>query len=162
MRPFYKSRLFWCGVPGLVFLLWVWWDSGGCISFVRWGPSGDEKGVEVMVGDVVWRRTKQSWSGSAGRRPISVARIDLREDPLSRTGPARARQFDLQPLFRVSTEVYGKEPRVVHERLVRAAFWGVVAGYVVVWLGLVFAWRWRKRRVMGRLTESVMETEVAG
>ncbi|WP_341405328.1 hypothetical protein [Luteolibacter soli] len=62
----------------------------------------------------------------------------------------------------MSTEVYGKEPRVVHERLVRAAFWGVVAGYVVVWLGLVFAWRWRKRRVMGRLTESVMETEVAG
>ena len=27
IRPWYRSRLFWLGVPGLVFLLWLWWDS---------------------------------------------------------------------------------------------------------------------------------------
>ena len=25
IRPWYRSRLFWLGLPGLVFLLWLWW-----------------------------------------------------------------------------------------------------------------------------------------
>jgi hypothetical protein len=28
IRPWYRSRLFWLGVPGLVFLMWGWWKSG--------------------------------------------------------------------------------------------------------------------------------------
>jgi hypothetical protein len=28
IRPWYRSRLFWLGVPGLVFLVWGWWKSG--------------------------------------------------------------------------------------------------------------------------------------
>ncbi len=31
-RPFYRSRLFWLGLPGLVFLLWGWWMSMGYFS----------------------------------------------------------------------------------------------------------------------------------
>ena len=41
-RPFYRSRLFLLGLPGLVFLFWMWWDSGGCYSqcLVGGGRSG--------------------------------------------------------------------------------------------------------------------------
>lgn len=41
-RPFYRSRLFWLGLPGLAFLFWIWWDSGGHSSqcYVTGGRSG--------------------------------------------------------------------------------------------------------------------------
>jgi hypothetical protein len=39
-RPFYRSRLFWLGLPGLVFLLWSWWDSVGENKGVAWTSGG--------------------------------------------------------------------------------------------------------------------------
>lgn len=36
IRPWYRSRLFWLGLPGLAFLLWAWWDSGKSYSGITW------------------------------------------------------------------------------------------------------------------------------
>ena len=44
-RPFYRSRLYWLGLPGLLFLLWVWWDSGGNYSDF----SGYERGSRIAT-----------------------------------------------------------------------------------------------------------------
>ncbi len=35
-RPFYRSRLFWLGLPGLVFLLWAWKGSVGWSKGLAW------------------------------------------------------------------------------------------------------------------------------
>lgn len=39
-RPFYRSRLFWLGLPGLVFLLWGWWISTGNLSWTGFLGAG--------------------------------------------------------------------------------------------------------------------------
>ena len=53
-RPVYRSRLFWLGVPGLVFLLWVWWDSGGRVSYAKWVRGNTVDDVRVTGGRVDW------------------------------------------------------------------------------------------------------------
>jgi hypothetical protein len=36
IRPWYRSRLFWLGLPGLAFLLWAGWDSERNFSEMAW------------------------------------------------------------------------------------------------------------------------------
>lgn len=36
IRPWYRSRLFWLGIPGLLFLLWWWLASQRPSGFVGW------------------------------------------------------------------------------------------------------------------------------
>lgn len=56
-----RSRVFWFGVPGLVFLLWGWWDSS------RWESSGSVSASSWFC-DVMQRQ---------GYVQIDVSRSDL-------------------------------------------------------------------------------------
>jgi hypothetical protein len=40
IRPWYRSLLFWLGLPGLVFLLWGWADSTRFLSILKWQSKG--------------------------------------------------------------------------------------------------------------------------
>ncbi len=55
-RPFYRSRLFWLGLPGLVFLLWGWEISIEYYSHIHFGGShhwviGQSWGVVFAMSD---------------------------------------------------------------------------------------------------------------
>jgi hypothetical protein len=56
----FRSRAFWFGVPGLVFLLWGWWDSMGDRSGVDFGLWG----VGQSAGDVYAYCFSDGWPDS--------------------------------------------------------------------------------------------------
>lgn len=45
IRPWYRSRLFWLGLFGLVFLLWCWWDSMEHATWVSLSMDATPSGV---------------------------------------------------------------------------------------------------------------------
>ena len=151
-RPLYRSRLFWLGVPGLAFLLWVWWDSGGYVSYVAYERGNELRQVEVSRGGVLWTYALDlKPTGHAAVRPLRSGRIELAKMGVETTG----RRLDFSEAFEsevrmVTVPAFGVEKEV---HTVRLALWVIVLGYAAMWLGGVFAWRWRKVRVMRRLTE---------
>jgi hypothetical protein len=159
MRPLYRSRLFWLGVPGLVFLLWVWWDSGGYVSFAAYERGNELRQVEVGRGGVLWTYAfDPKPTGHAAVRPFRAERIELAKMGVETKG----RRLDFSEAFKrerrmVSLPAFGVKKEV---HTVLLALWVIVLGYIAMWLGGVFAWRWWKVRVMRRLTE--MGAEVAG
>jgi hypothetical protein len=54
IRPFYRSRLFWLGLPGLVFLLWAWAQSNRSQTRVYLVPSI----LCSTQGKVFWHRLR--------------------------------------------------------------------------------------------------------
>ena len=164
MRPFYRSRLLWLGVPGLVFLLWVWWDSGKWDTFVFRTRDGFMEEVRVSRGQVEWERSaytnpeirqvfRDSFPGvfDSGR---SKHRGDFgwadrgEMDLLSKQ---REGGFDLRKGvdWETGCVVKGGMAGPVEVQGFRLALWVVVLGYVMVWLGAVVWWQRRKARVVG-------------
>ena len=58
-RPL-RSRAFWFGVPGLLFLLWWWWFSIGCWSGVGFGATRP-LGIVQSRGDLVPFWNSDGW-----------------------------------------------------------------------------------------------------
>ncbi|WP_341405324.1 hypothetical protein [Luteolibacter soli] len=143
-------------MPGLVFLLWVWWDSGGWDSSVVRTVRGNVfHVVKVRGGLVEWQRDE--YLGTApiltGKSyfDLHVYRTEVEEPPLSeRAGQVAGRRFDFPAAYEKERQTLRGERAVMTERidLARVALWVVVAGYGMVWLGAVSAWQWRKARVM--------------
>lgn len=159
MRPCYKSRLFRLGVPGLVFLLWVWWDSGRYMSAVSWDGSNGNQRLLVHRGEVEWRRIRDNSFGSVG------AGFAMKRDPeweFDENGVLRElnRQFDLPKALMWAPDVYelGRLRREILD--VSVALWVVVLGYGMMWLGAVIAWERRQARERRCLTEMEREKEV--
>ncbi|MEK7951667.1 hypothetical protein [Luteolibacter soli] len=148
MRAFYKSRLFWCGVPGLVFLVWAWWDSGGYESQVGWMGKGRVRGVLVSRGAVGWVDGEDTLMRALGVKggPCWSREVLSKFDE---NGGLAQREcgFDVRPFFERGALVIDEE-MIVDDVDGRVAMWGVMACYAVIWLGAVGAWQWRKRRVM--------------
>ncbi|MEK7951664.1 hypothetical protein WKV53_14195 [Luteolibacter sp. Y139] len=159
MRAFYKSRLLWCGVPGLVFLVWAWWDSGRNADEVSWRQGRHSHIVMVTSGAVWWQDTRDEESNSVAEL-VYVGRVAMVDRA---RGTVRERGFEFPEAYSWTCEVTpfgeGEEVRTCE---LWVALWLMVLGYVGVWLGVVFAWRWRKRRVMRRLTDFAKGTEVVG
>ena len=51
IRPWYRSVLFWLGIPGLLFLLWAWWHSN---SFHRAVFLSESSHLSTTQGKVLW------------------------------------------------------------------------------------------------------------
>ncbi len=86
-RPFYRSRLFWLGLPGLVFLLWGWWLSTGHWSGAgfaeprAWGLGqigGEVYGVWDAGGGPEWRNFNGGHR-KVGAEDIAVVKRDWAE-----------------------------------------------------------------------------------
>ena len=153
VRRFYKSRLFWLGVPGLVFLLWVWWDSGRYESSVYWS----EKKWEVFAGVYGGKaHFCLSWA-LGGTVFMEVHDADRVEWGMAKgdVNP-RARRFDFVEGFALETDSSAD----YRSFDLQVGLWMIVASYVALWLGAVVVWERRKMRVMRDLTDSVMEKEV--
>ena len=150
IRPFYRSRLFWLGVPGLVFLMWAWWDSGGNTTGVRWYRGREFLRAEVGVGHLELSRTTEL---KPRKRiilnPFAVSRDELYEEETDRTVRRRDRQWDFRPAFeRPQPESVDPFEPMFKVSGIGIAVWMIVLSYLVLWLGTVWAWQRRKARLL--------------
>jgi hypothetical protein len=120
-RPFYRSRLFWLGLPGLVFLLWAWWLSTGHYSGAGFGGW-----VIGQMGGEVFAR----WD--ADGRPdwveFGAGHRDMKEGEAQEMKGMLPAVRELFPSYRIIFIPY---------------FWPVLA-YTATWL-LTLAW-WQRRK----------------
>lgn len=164
LSGFLRSRLFWLGVPGLMFLLWGWWDSGKYSSDVVWRRGLADRAVAVAAGRAEWRTIV--WvPGSSGRVDrFFVHHSEMREMESFEEGPKgrRGRRFDFPQAFMVDAERGAPGARVAEMRRVQVAMWVVVLGYAAAWLGGMWWWERRQAQVRRDLTEAMMNAEEAG
>ncbi|MEK7954092.1 hypothetical protein [Luteolibacter soli] len=115
VRPWYRSRLFWAGMFGLLFLLWAWWNSGAYSSTFTAESRGGEPILhgEVSSGSLLVRWQRRNVSLSPLQWTFTADRWGLGEhDPATRAPTPRPRQFDVVWALRVKEERdgLGKNP----------------------------------------------------
>ncbi len=146
VRPWYRSRLFWLGLPGLVFLLWLWLAkarqsftfghnaiTGTAESTSRWISTSDgsihqttykNSGTGWPPG-FHWHGFHGSGAGFDPGKPVTY--------------------FPLRPFGIIHATTYYGEYREI-----RLAWWVVISAYTAVWLGAVACWQRRKARLNRR------------
>lgn len=124
----FRSRAFWFGVPGLVFLLWGWWVSMGHRSWVAF----DTVGIGHSAGEVYAYCFSDDMLvlGDMGVGHYEVAPVDALEWKKDLIDSPK-----VFPDFRVTFVPY---------------YWMIVA-YVAGWAGLVL---WRSRKYRSLLSKS--------
>ncbi|MEK7951669.1 hypothetical protein [Luteolibacter soli] len=151
-RPFYKSRLFWCGVPGLVFLVWAWVISFHHVPRVMSWVSSVGPGISAGYNE---------WEARLQQGKVIFHRGLLLSAPPGVKAHGSGPGFDYNGYLYLQDKPtqWGRDVTVTGlQRLgkkcsIREVEWWlsmrfVVAGYVGVWLGMVWWWQWRKRRVV--------------
>ena len=155
MRPWYRSRLFWLGLPGLVFLLWCWWD-----SMQRWteislswhgppngGPFGPPtEGCFLACGDGVLLvgPTYDPFAPVPGRLGIG---LDMTRIPMDFLADPFAPEAELEPRSGFPAAwTYSKDDDPFSRGRLGVAIWWVVIVYAGVLAGVTAAWQRRKRR----------------
>ncbi|RYD33942.1 MAG: hypothetical protein EOP87_10105 [Verrucomicrobiaceae bacterium] len=131
-RSFHRSRLFWLGLPGLIFLAWVWL---GTRPHFFWMQKGTPAAIVLLGTDsgsyrIAWTRrlSPQIHFTVTGIRSRSST-----QDPAPLFPPAFSHLTDESPGIRRSSEV-------------RIAHWLAVAIYLALWLTTCALWQHRKHR----------------
>ncbi|WP_035604340.1 hypothetical protein [Haloferula sp. BvORR071] len=133
MKQLFRSLTFWLGLPGLLFLLWAWWDSSKFDSdalMYSWGflaRNGDSQFTITILEDY-----KSYWmlSGSLGfdRQPRAESRLFFPSARIDRmTEPHWTRIF------------------IPH--------WQVVLAYAIPW-SVLFLWSRRRIRLRAVMLEA--------
>lgn len=132
-RPFYRSRLFWLGLPGLVFLLWGWWLSLGHYSGAGFG-GGQNWVIGQMGGEVIAR-----WDADGGPDWVEfgAAHRDMKEGEAQEMKGMLPAVREMFPSYRIVFIPY---------------YWPVLA-YTATWLLTLAWWQRRKTRMMKLHTE---------
>jgi hypothetical protein len=156
IRPWYRSRLFWLGLPGLLFLCWAWNRSNSTRAITHLGPSSGWAGSGH--GNFLWFRVRTKGDELIG--------LDLRN------GQASEEQYfnSSSPKYAVprgSTVTspvspappWFPEPRWQAARLAAGTslyaslpYWLLIVGYATLWLGGLAFWQRRKARLLKRHT----------
>lgn len=153
-RPCYRSRLFWFGLPGLVFLLWAWGRSNS-LSTHTTIQSGF---LRSSHGKLFWYAPSETM-----KHPIQV---DFREGdvevleqffismpgvrvPSGRTTiePVPATERRWFPPLRWRSKSFGAGASV---RFLSLPYWLMTLGYTCLWLGAVAGWQRREARLSRR------------
>ena len=157
IRPWYRSRLFWLGVPGLLFLLWAWGDSNRLGRRVFLQPGW----VYSTHGKLLWYCVQSDGSlrvaislRDATATPVSAPAIlpKVRHSaPLRRfftsTVPVRVSERRWLPPVRWTAERFN--PRSSYY-LLSVPYWLLTAGYASLWLAVLAGWQRRKARLLNR------------
>lgn len=132
IRPWYRSRLFWLGLPGLVFLCFSWGRGGANTTSIWWSGS---RGALTLCDDN--QRLEISWieglKGFGFQIQSDSAHPEV--DALHRLSPLQVRRFPEYHFPKVSVLV---------------AYWMLLLLYLVVWLGALAGWQRRKARLIRR------------
>jgi hypothetical protein len=134
ISPWYRSRLFWFGLLGLLFLLWGWADWGLPSSLTaKLGNSRLVVGNQAGTLRIAWQSD-----------PASPAGFTISGHTGTRA-PDHIRLFP--PAFRHS-EVNLSAPFGGGHSTIRIAYWFLVLIYLPIWLVALAGWqRDRDRRV---------------
>lgn len=149
-RPPFRSLTFWLGLPGLLFILWSWWDSqehtAGVFRTVgvmhRSGPvTAGERIAHLNSVLFIERYTPEPRAGLVySSYPPTLAR-----------GPLILTPGTLTPLFPPMRWKSWRNPMIGDEGLVRTCIWiphwMILLAYCLAW-GAVILWRRHRIRRM--------------
>lgn len=145
IRPWYRSVLFWLGIPGLLFLLWGWLADPLAGS----GVTVTVGNFRLTVGD--WSRVGRiSWEvyGSGGR--LSAQGVRTSSYRLEKVQAQMARDLQVfAPAVRYEVREDDSTP-VGLRRIpqVRVAYWFLLLLYLLAWGALLAGWQRRKARLL--------------
>ena len=138
-KPFYRSRLFWLGLPGLMFLLWFW---------LIFSPKGIFINAGLRSGSILSFQSAIEFTFSDEERRLwEVEVLPLEEaDRIDHTDPV----FKQDSESWTGESVVGGRPRLAFFRMDYLSMrpWWPSAAYLVVWLGLLWGWQHRKTRML--------------
>ena len=164
IRPWYRSRLFWLGLPGLVFLLWAWVNS----NFVRHTVFLRDSALNSTQGKLLW------WgSDSDGTR---IVELDSRTGEVTIGTLGAGEMFFGSCVFPVPGDV-DSEPVEPGEqswfpaprwqfvdlnaatwyRLIVLPYWLLTAGYAAILAFGLHRWQRRKLRLLTASSAGVAE-----
>lgn len=141
IRPWYRSRLFWLGIPGLAFLVWCWLaldQRNAGIAWTtpeyRWGLSDSEGFVQLAI---------IKGSGLTDGYPSGLSfwsRVFSRANVL--WFPKAFQHVHPLPGNKITTEY------------IRVSYWLLILLYLATWLGALTGWQRRKARLSRRAAEA--------
>ena len=140
IRPWYRSRLFWLGLPGLVFLLWGWADSTRFLSIVKWQSKGVVLGFQSCGNSL---RIDSFHCLDPGRpSDLTCDRVPISRLPLAvehRLFPTAVRFGSIHDASNASTT-----------RMLVIAYWVKISAYTAVWIACLAYWQRHKARLNRR------------
>ena len=137
IRPWHRSRLFWLGIPVLVFLLWGWLGFTGTdflLSFHH--GKGDLWGLVWGSGHYGVHLSTPRFQG----RGYGYS-IDFEKDLWERGTVVFAEQWTYYSGLK-------EQSSVPDWHRLEVACWVVVLAYVALWFTLLILWQRRKARLM--------------
>ncbi len=150
IRPWYRSRLFWLGIPGLVFMLWLWLVKAhesftfGHTSIT--GPTETTTRSIFASADSIYEITyRKKNNHSLGSPPRGFYWGGV-------YGPS-GHLVRLEPLTWPPPRPFGifrDEDERREYREIWLAWWVVISAYTTVWFGAVAVWQRRKARLSRR------------
>lgn len=141
--PWYRSRLFWLGLPGLVFLLWGWLANSHS-GYIGWLGGDHFHTVGHHFGCVEFTRAVDLGMGfEFGDQGL---RNEHLVEPPNELWP---------PAFRFEHEV---EPGTQRVSTVRIADWAIVLAYILLWTAGQGRWQRRKARLSRRAAAELPES----
>jgi hypothetical protein len=160
-RPFYRSRLFWLGMPGVLFLLWAWGRSNVVRHKANLGQSG---WVWSSQGKLCWHDVNVAagaWEVTVDYREGTLS-VNPQEEFVTRCGFGLSPSLISRTTVMIADRRWFPPPRwEVRQldasssyRLISLPYWMMTGGYAVLWLGGLSAWQRRKSRVWKTSTTS--------
>lgn len=165
IRSWYRSRLFWLGIPGLLFLLWGWGQSNVNRTRFLVRPGW----IASSHGRLFWYDVVAGYS--LDHQVTYEALVDFREGQvqvIARPGigvnivcgvparrfhpyslPVKPKEHCWFPPLRWESKRFDAS---LYYRWVAVPYWMVTGGYATLWLGGLSAWQRRKARFMKALS----------
>jgi hypothetical protein len=135
--PWYRSRLFLAGLFGAISLLWGWLAFPRQCSSAQWKSSGKSWWLADSSGCLVAGFTDDRGIGG------SLARNGFECETWDGFNHLTAEDKRLfPPPFRSHSAVI---PGALEIKIVAVAYWVLLLGYLLIWLGLLWWWtRWKE------------------
>jgi hypothetical protein len=138
IRPWHRSRLFWLGLPGLVFMLWLA-KARESLSLHHTGITGHRESTRRSIGTsdgLIYQATSRTSFAVSGPEEIGFHGSVEALDPERPTC-----YFPLRPFGIIRENEY---------REIWLAWWAAIPAYAAVWLGALAGWQRRKARLSRR------------
>jgi hypothetical protein len=153
----FRSRAFWLGVPGLVFLLWAWGDSA----------KSEFKGHVTKGPWFVHLTQGAGYLQLQITRGVPVSRLDFSAERVPRvSGGESWPGLYYLPQWRHHESpagwmgsFYNSHPSVTNTLIL--PHWFLLSFYALPWCGLV-VWRWRRLVVARRVAAAIPPAQAAG